>query len=321
MRVRSHEVNPRADLALQRAAFGVWLSVMSDHLKGLLITTLGVLFLVPESLMVRLIGTDGLTIAFWKVLLSGLIVGAGVLVLDGPAGFRRVVALGWRGWFYALCLGLSGAGFVVAVALTSVANVVFIIAAMPVFAALFSRVFLGEPVGRRMLATMAVVAVGLGLIAYGSGETAGAHWSGDLVALAVAALFAAGLTTARSLRPASLTPAIPLGYLGAAALLWGVSEPMSVPAGDWLWVGLHGGVVTVGSMVLITMGPRFLPSAEVALLILLESVFAPLLVWALIGEDPGRWALIGGGLVVGALFVSNLLALLRRKPRSSIPAA
>ena len=48
---------------------------MTDHLKGLLITFTGVLFILPDSLFVRLIGTDGVTVAFWKALLIGLVLG------------------------------------------------------------------------------------------------------------------------------------------------------------------------------------------------------------------------------------------------------
>ncbi|WP_281843398.1 DMT family transporter [Sinisalibacter aestuarii] len=287
---------------------------MTDHVKGLLITTLGVLFILPDSLMVRLIATDGVTVAFWKALTTAAVIGLGVTVLDGPGAFGRVMRLGWQAWVYAGAVGASGAGFVIAVSLTSVANVVFIVAAMPVFAAIFSWAFLGERVGGRMLATMVAVGAGLAVIAYGSGETEGAHWSGDVLALAVAACFAGGLTAARSLRPASLVPAIPVGYGAAALVLVFFSAPLSVPADDWIWVALHGGVFIVGSTVFITMGPRWLPSAEVALLILLESVFAPLLAWAVVGEDPGRWAMIGGAIVIGALFVSNLAALTKRRP-------
>lgn len=313
MRARCSGVKAARAGGLPARRFSRLLAAMSDHVKGVLITILGVLFILPDSLMVRLIGTDGVTVAFWKALLTGSVVGLGVLVVNGPVGFARVLRLGWRAWFYAACVGASGSGFVVAVALTSVANVVFIIAAMPVFAALYSRVFLGEPIGARMMATMAVVAVGLGVIANGSGETEGAHWSGDLVALGVAALFAAGLTAARSLRPASLTAAIPVGYLAAAVVLFPFAAPMSVPSDDWVWVALHGGVFIALSTALITVGPRYLPSAEVALLILLESVLAPILVWVLLGESPGRWTLAGGALVLGALAVSNAVALVQRR--------
>jgi drug/metabolite transporter (DMT)-like permease len=45
-------------------------------------------------------------------------------------------------------------------------------------------------------------------------------------------------------------------------------------------------------------------------------VLAPLLVWAILGEDPGRWALIGGAVVIAVLLISNLWALrMRRRMR------
>ena len=72
-------------------------------------------------------------------------------------------------------------------------------------------------------------------------------------------------------------------------------------------------VFMAASAGLIALGPRYISSAEVGLLVLLESVLAPLLVWAVLGEDPGIYALIGGGIVVGALFLSNLIALSRRR--------
>jgi len=38
-----------------------------------------------------------------------------------------------------------------------------------------------------------------------------------------------------------------------------------------------------------------------------------LLVWAVIGEDPGGYALTGGAVVITALFASNVISLTRRK--------
>ena len=121
---------------------------MTDHTKGLLITTLGVLFIVPDSLFVRLIEADMITISFWRNLVSGVVAFAGLLVVSRGGTVRAVRATGWAGMIYAVCVAASGILFVFAVKLTSVANVVFIIAAMPVFAAIFSRIFLGEPISR-----------------------------------------------------------------------------------------------------------------------------------------------------------------------------
>lgn len=284
---------------------------MSDHVKGLLITFAGVLFILPDSLMVRLIETDGITIAFWKALLTGAVTGIGLLLWRGPEVFRTTFAPGPLVWAYAATSGATGSLFVIAVYHTSVANVVFMLAATPLVSALFSRIFLGERITRRTAITMALVPIGIGFIAYGSGETEGASLKGDLIAMLLVVVFSVGLTIARALRPVSMVPAIAPGMLGAALVLLPFSAPLSVPDGDWIWVALHGGFFIVVATAFLAIGPRFIPSAEVALLLLVESVFAPILAWVVVGEDPGRWALIGGAIVITTLAVSNAIALHR----------
>ena len=107
-----------------------------------------------------------------------------------------------------------------------------------------------------------------------------------------------------------MIPAIPIAYISAALVISFFHAPLPAFAGQWpLFLG-HG-VFIAAATCLLTLGPRYISSAEVSLLILLESVLAPILVWAVIGENPGHWALIGGAVVVGALLVSNLIALRR----------
>ena len=299
---------------------------MTDHVKGLLITAIGVLFVVPDSLFIRLIDAGAPTITFWRGLTSGTFILLGVLAVMGLQGFRDVARTGLPGLIYTVLMGTTAPGFVLAVTWTSVANVVFIIASMPVFAAIFSRVFLGEAISRRMVLTMVGVFLGLGLIAWGSGETHGASWQGDLVALGVSASFAAAMTAARRVKATSMIPAIPVAYLGASLVVWPFADPGAAVPAQWPLVLGHGAFITV-STCLLTLGPRYIASAEVALLILLESVLAPLLVWVVIGEDPGPWALAGGAVVIGVLFASNLWVLRQRRrlrhapqPRTGPPA-
>lgn len=288
---------------------------MNDHLKGLLITTLGVLFVVPDSLFVRLIEAEPLVVAFWRGMTSGVIILLGLLVVQGTRGFREVLGSGIPGLIYMVLIGSTAPGFVLAVTQTSVANVVFIFASMPVFSAIFSLIFLGEPIQRRMVLTMAVVLVGLGIIAYGSEESAIANWKGDLWALYVTIAYSGALTAVRMVRNISMIPAIPIAYIGSALVMWPFVAPLAVFPGQWdLFMG-HGAFIAVATCFL-TLGPRYISSAEVSLLILLESVLAPILVWIVVGEDPGHWALVGGAVVIGALFVSNLVALTRKRSES-----
>lgn len=286
---------------------------IGDQAKGLLITVIGVLFVVPDSLFIRLIDAPPLEISFWRNALAGALLLGFVLVRGGTGPRKALAATGWAGAYYMLALGGSGILFTLAVSLTSVANVVFIIASMPVFAAIMSRVFLGEAISGRMIWTMAFVLLGLALILRGS-QSAGnvrASLAGDALALGVSALFASALTAARRAKAASLVPLVPLAYLLSSAVLLAFVLPFEISAAQAHLVLLHGAFIAISSVGL-ALGPRYITSAEVALLILLESVLAPLLVWFWLGEDPGPWALAGGAVVIGALAVSNTLALRRR---------
>ena len=198
---------------------------MNEHLKGLLITTLGVLFVVPDSLYVRLIDAEPMVTAFWRGMTAGGIILLGLLAVQGTRGFGQVLRSGWPGILYMVLIGYTAPGFVLAVTHTSVANVVFIFASMPIFSAIFARVFLGEPISRRVVMTMLAVMAGLAIIAYGSGENAVAHWSGDLFALSVCIAYSGALTAVRGLKDISMIPAIPLAYIGAALLIWPFIEP------------------------------------------------------------------------------------------------
>ncbi len=291
---------------------------MTDQSKGLLITSLGVLCVVPDSLFVRLIEADPLTITFFRSVIAGSLILFGVLVVQGVSGFRALAGSGRAGVIYTCLIALTSPGFVLAVSLTSVANVVFIFASIPIFAAILSRIFLGEAIRARMVWTMAVVLIGLGIIAYGSSESQISSWKGDLVALAVSLSFACALTAVRKVRNVSMIPAIPLAFLGGALVIWPFITPAPVIVAQWPLLLGHG-VFIACSTPLLTLGPRYISSAEVALLILLESVLAPILVWAVVGEDPGRWAIFGGAVVIGALFVSNMIALRRRAGGRALP--
>lgn len=285
---------------------------MDNHLKGLAITTLGVLLVVPDSLFVRLIVADPMITAFWRSLTAGAFVLIVLLLTQGLKGFRALLQTGWPGVIYTVLIASTAPAFVLAIALTSVANAVFIFASMPVFAAVFSRLFLGEPIRTRMVVTMAAVILGIAIIAYGSGASEVASWKGDLWAVYVSAAFAGALTAIRRVKATSMIPAIPIGYIGVAIVLSTFLSPLEPFETQWpLFLG-HGAFIGAASC-LLALGPRYISSTEVSLLILLESVLAPILVWAVIGEDPGPWALIGGAVVIGALLFSNLFALRRQR--------
>ena len=285
---------------------------MDDHLKGLVFTSLGVLLVVPDSLFVRLIEAEPMVTAFWRGLTAGIFVLLALLSIRGLQDFRAVFRTGWPGLIYTVLIATTAPAFVMAVASTSVANVVFILASTPIFAAIFSRIFLGEPILKRTVLTMAAVILGLAIIVYGSSSTQTASWKGDIWAVYVSVAFAAALTAARKIKATSMIPAIPFAYIGVAIVVGMFVSPVEAFATQWpLFLG-HGAFIGAASC-LLALGPRYISSTEVSLLVLLESVLAPILVWAVIGENPGSWAVVGGVVVIGALVVSNFYAMAKQK--------
>ena len=287
---------------------------MSDQAKGLLITLIGVLAIVPDSLFVRLIDAPTFTIVFWRALTQGLVLLVILLFIFGRRLPSKVRAVGLTAIPFGLLVTGSGVMFVASVQYTTIANTVLIIATVPVFAALASWIWLGERISRRMMWTMVFAIFGVAVIAYGSADPESkATLFGDALALAAALMFALAITCARSVRPVSITPIVPISFIILAVALFPFVDPWDVDPGDWFYVALHGGVFVALSSAMLSTGPQYITSAEVALLILLESLLAPVLAWIVVGEVPGVWSLWGGGIVLVTLVVSNVIALRRQK--------
>ena len=280
---------------------------MSDYQKGLLITFFGVLFVTPDSLFVRLISSDSLTIAFWRSFSAGFLILVALVTFTGLRSIKSLFLMGKLGWLYCFLIGSTSPAFVCAVENTSVANVVFIFAAMPIFASLFSYFILKEPIPERVKKTIIIVTLGLIIIAYGSTENETSNWTGDLFALYVCVSYAAALTLIRKLKSISILPALPVAYLGSAMILFFFTEPFIGFERNVDLYLIHGFFIAVGTCFL-AIGPRYITSPEASLLILLETIMAPLLVWAILYEYPGIWSIAGGAMVVLALLISNLYA-------------
>ena len=93
-------------------------------------------------------------------------------------------------------------------------------------------------------------------------------------------------------------------------MLSGTVEPFHGFADNSLFYIAHGAFIAAAT-VCLTIGPRFISSPEVSLLILLESVLAPILVWVVLAEHPGYWTILGGMIVISALISSNLYGYYR----------
>ena len=132
------------------------------------------------------------------------------------------------------------------------------------------------------------------------------NWLGDLIALINAVVIAGVYTVVRYSRDLNMIPAAGLGLLLAALVACPFAEFPVLGFDQWFYLVIGAGVVLPVALALLTLGPRYLPAPEVAMLTLLETIIGPVGVWIVIGEEPGIRTLLGGGVVVAALFFHAL---------------
>lgn len=284
---------------------------MNDQAKGLILTSIGVLAVVPDSLIVRLVDTDGLTFLFVRSGLAGLMIGLFTVLLYRGKTVQTYRALGRAGLQYGVLLCIATFCFIYGLRLTSIANALFIVSTSPIFAALASWAFLGERFSPRMIWTTLFALIGIAIIAAGSHAGGQSSLLGDAIALGAAATLAFAFTTARSAKSISMVPATAIGYGLTALICLPFIQLDTLTNREFLLLIMLGAMFVPLGTALMSLGPRYITASEVSLLLLLEAVLAPLLVWYAVGENPGKYALIGGAIVLTTLFVSNLIGLKR----------
>ncbi|MEH6650269.1 MAG: DMT family transporter [Motiliproteus sp.] len=273
-----------------------------EYSKGLLLTALGVIILSVDALLIRLIEAHSFDLLFWRGLLLSLVIAIGCRYRNpGQALFYR------DGAFIrsALLFVVSTVCFVSAIKLTSVANVLVIISAQPLFAALLARIFVGEK--SPLITWVAIVTsmLGIGWVLVGSWQSP--NLTGDLLALLCAVSLSAKFVNDRSQRDRNMTPALIAAGLIIAAISIFSGDPLALQGSDWGWMLLLCLLVIPLAFTLITLGPMRIPAAEVGMLMLLETAAGPLWVWLVLHEQPSVQALQGGAVVIGTLLIHGVI--------------
>jgi drug/metabolite transporter (DMT)-like permease len=214
----------------------------------------------------------------------------------------------------AVALGLGSVCYVFAILNTTVANVVFIIGASPLVTAAVGWWFLREKISAISLASMILALAGIGLM-FVDGLVTGS-WMGNLMALGVVASFSVFLLIVRGAKELDMLPATCLAGLVAGLIAYTMAESLRVSAGDLLIAVILGSVQFAGGFMLLTIGSRYLPAAEVALFSMSEAVLAPLWVWIVVNEIPTGLT-VSGALVVLVSVGSYCLIGIRRERAAS----
>ena len=274
---------------------------MSNYIKGILLTAAGVLILSIDGLLIRLISAESFDLLFWRGLLMSVTVAFVLMLKRSTSSWIPTDAASLRSSFLMVITTIS---FVMAINLSSVANVLVIISSQPLFAAVLGWIFL-----REMPQPITWVAIFLSMI--GIGWVLLDSWSepsfiGDLLALVCCLGLAFKFVNDRAVSHTDMTPALILAGLVVALMSVFAGDPMSLSGNEWWYMVALCLFVNPLAFCLITIGPMRIPAAEVGMLMLLETAVGPLWVWLVLSEEPGSAAVQGGSLVIGTLLLHSL---------------
>ena len=264
----------------------------------------------------RLEAAHSFEVTFWRSAFTVLALAVLLVGLRGPTALRQSVRAGGRTlWLSGLCWSVMFTAFMVALTLTSVANVLVTMASAPLLTALLARVALGHRLAARTWA--AIVVAGIGIAWMYAREVSGAdarNVLGTLVALCVPIAAATNWTLiqhSRNARDVDLLPAVLIGAAISALVTLPLAMPFAASAHDLALLALLGVVQLAIPCLMSVAAARYLSAPEASLLALLEVVFGVAWAWLGANEAPAPHVLGGGALVLGALATNEALALRR----------
>ncbi len=249
-------------------------------------------------------------VTFWRSLFTVLALLIILPLFQGRDVFRRIQSGGAALWISGVCWCGMFTFFMVAITLSTVANVLVTMSIGPLLTALASRIFIGHRVPARTWTAIIVAGCGIGYM-YGSQISQGVSLAGTLVALCVPISGAANWTVTQHAhaqgQEVDLVPAVLIGAVLSCLVTLPLAYPFQASNHDLALLALLGVVQLAIPSALSVLCARVLKAPEVSLLALLEVIFGILLAWVGANEVPGVNVLAGGALVIGSLVLNELI--------------
>jgi DME family drug/metabolite transporter len=243
-------------------------------------------------------------ILFYRSIFFLWVLIAFILLTYGKKTFKKIKEAGVPGLIGGIFLSTNFVAYMYSMMETTVANVVFIISTQTVFLPIVAYIFLKEKISPRGYVAIVLAMIGVTLMI---GDSLGTgSLKGNLAALTIPINFSVLVLIIRKYPKVDMIPAI--FYAGIFSCLYGLFllEGLSISTKD-IWLSFLLGVPQLAfGFIFITIGSRTTPAVMVGLLMLMESIFAPIWVWLFYNEIPPASVLIGGIIILSAVVMKSL---------------
>ena len=280
---------------------------LSNQQKGSLLAFVGVMFITPDSLFIRLSSIDTWELLFYRGAIPSVVILFALILFYKSNLIKVTLAMGLAGLFYALTFSITNITFILSIQNTNVANTLVMIATAPMLSAILAAVFLKENLDKNTWIAILITFLAVVYIFFDSFKLG--NFLGDIFGLITALGLAVGANIIRSVKDKDLVPAAVIGKFLVAIFALFYVDNLILQGRDNIIVPLMC-IMCVGiPFVLVTIAPRFITAAEVNLFFLLETIIGPLWVWLIIKEQPSVETIYGGILIIITIAVHSFYKL------------
>ena len=283
-----------------------------EKIPGPALVFLGAVFLSFGGLIIKSFeGSTLWQILFWRQVFFVVIVSFFLLITYKKKIFIALYDSGLPGFFGGIILGLGFSAYVFAMYNTTVANTNFIIQTQAIFLAIFGYLFLKEKISKITLASIILAISGI-LLMVGSSLSPG-ELTGNLVAFIMPVSFAILIIIVRKYPKVDMVPMQLFAGIVAMFVGYFISIKINISTHDILLAFIAGFFQVGLGFIFITIGAKKTLSAMVGILMMTEAVLGPLWAWIFLQEKPQFIALIGGSIVIFAVFIQFYSLLKKEK--------
>ena len=225
---------------------------------------------------------------------------------EGISFYKNFYKIGISSILGGIFLATAFTGFIFSITMTTAAVTLFMLAAMPFIAAIVGYFILGEVLKRSTLIAMVIAFIGVCVMIINDSISGTAL--GAIIGFISATAFALYTVTIRwKPETPKFTTVVLAGFFCAlfAFFILGFSfEPFTIMPEINSYLSLLHGFLVAAGLILYSLGAKYLPSAELALLSLMEVVGGILWVWLPIfgiNEVPSTTVIIGGIIITLAV--------------------
>lgn len=276
-------------------------SFKSARTMGVSITLMGALLMSLDPVFIRFSGVSGFDTAFLFGLFTAISMPVFIQLRDERGLIRAINESGWPVLLSGLLMLGSATGLVLSIKHTSIANTFVILSAAPALAAIFSWLLLGEVTRRSTW--IAIVSVMIGIVIVVSGSFDSGNLIGDGLAVFAVTCLSLNQTLLRKYKNVSRMASVGFGGLFLALAMFSVATPSVYSINTWLIMGAMGLFTAPLGRVLSQTATRYITAPEVGMILMINTVLAPIWAFSFFNEIPPMASVIGGSIILLTILV------------------